>query len=273
MSTASERDRSTGLVQLLSSSRQGRLLTNHLACVSVKLANSTFDSSMRQCVSMRRVVLDALRNQERNNPFRLPAKLPKSIVVANLAGENVMFYEHGYSLIYRFLNIVTTPMLRQSVRGGIDAMTKFADDTGNRSLLLVYSMPPLEDPSGMHWELRSVTVDSGKVLDGARHFARNALEPCYGTPTGESTEPALLKAETIALQNHVMAVPVDVEDDATSDSVSNLDGSTRETVLRNTISALQADRKQLVNEINSMRYYLFIQTCTTGDRFSLKQTL
>lgn len=164
-----------------------------------------------------------------------------TIVLANLAGDHIMLYERGYSLIYKFLNTVTVPGKRRSVRSGIDAMAKFADDMANRSLLLVYSMPPLEEPSALHWELRSLTVDGGKVVDGALHFALDTVEPCCGTPTGETTEPALLRAETAALQNHVVAVPVDVDRDATEDTtegtnpVSSIDRSARETVLRNTI--------------------------------------
>jgi hypothetical protein len=257
MTIASEGDGKAGLAQLLSRSRQGRLLKTHLACVSVKLCNNTFDSSMRQCASMRRAVLEALRKKERLhvNPFRLPTDLPKSIVVANLAGDHVMLYEtSGYSLIRQFLTVVTVPGKRQLVSGGVDSMAQFADGMVNRCLLLVYSMPPLEDPSAMHWELRSVTVDGGKVLDGARHFARNALEPCFATPTGETTEPALLRAETAALQNNVVAESVDMELDAAEEAcpLNGVEKSAWEIVYRNTIEALQADRKQLVSEIRSM---------------------
>jgi hypothetical protein len=181
--------------------------------------------------------------------------MPKSIVVANIAGEHIMLYEDGYSLIYQFINMVTAPAQRKSVRVGIDSMTKFADDMMKSGLLLVYSMPPLEDFSTMHWELRSVTVNGENVLDGARHFYRNSLEPCFGSPTGYTTEPEILRAETVALQNHCTAVLVDVRETPTTDtscaSVQNT--STRETVLRNTIAALQSDRKQIVSDINAMK--------------------
>lgn len=257
MSTGSERDGSKGLMQLLSGSRQGRVLTNHLASVSVKLSNSTFDSSMRQCASMRRCVLDALRKKDRASPFGLPKELPKTIVVANIAGDHIMLYDNNnsYSLLYQFLNVITPPGQRHCVRSGIDVMIAFASEKTNRTLLFVYCMPPLEEPCHMHWELRSVTSDGDKVLDGARHFARNATEPCCGTSTGETTEPTLLRAETAALQNHVVAVSVDVGSEATADTsgAAGVDGSTRETVLRNTIAALQTDRNRILGEINTMR--------------------
>jgi hypothetical protein len=253
MSTDGERGGSAGLLQLLSGSRQGRMLTSHLASVSVKLTNSTFDSAIRQCASMRRCVLDALRNKER--PFGLPSELPKTILVANIAGDVVMLYESGYSLLYRIMNVITPPGQRQGVSLGIDTMSAFTTEKSNRTLLFVYCMPPLEEPSAMHWELRSITLDGDKILDGARHFARNFAEPCCGTSTGDTTEPTLLRAETAALKNHVMAVSVDVGSEGTADTSGavHTDSSSRETVLRNTIAALQADRNRLLAEINTMR--------------------
>jgi hypothetical protein len=180
-------------------------------------------------------------------------ELPKFIFAANLAGDNVMLYESGYSLLYQVLNVVTAPEQRQCVRRGVDAMVAFADEKENRSLLLVYSMPPMEEPVSMHWELRSVTVENGEVLDGARHFSRSSLQPCFGTPTSkETSEPTLLRAEVHALQNHIVAVSVDVGADATAET-SSVDTNARETVLRNTISAMVSDRKQMVRQIGAMR--------------------
>ena len=255
-STTAGRDYSTGLVQLLSGSRQGRALTNHLASVSVKLANGPFDSSLRQCASMRRVVLEGLRNRASNNLFRLPAVLPKAIVVANLAGEWVLLYEDGYDLIGQMLNVVTAHAQRSVVRAGVETMINFVKSDSSRLLLLCYCLPAMEDASSMHWELRSVTASDTKVVDGARHFAKNQAEPSCGTPTNAPAEPAIVRAELHALQNHVVAIRVDQGSEPTAETNSTPSGSdtaNKELVLRNTISALHAERNKQMAEIRAMR--------------------
>jgi hypothetical protein len=206
---------------------------------------------------MRRCVLDALRNKTSNNPFGLPNDLPKTIIIANIVGETVMFYEHGHTLLYKFLDIVTPQHKRQEVLTGVDQMTTFVKEKTNCLLLMVYSMPPLENASSMHWEIRTVTVENSKVLDGARHFALNTPHPCCANPTADTSEPTLQKAETTALKNHVVAVPVNntefqqcvsmQEDKCTSDK------SKKQDILRNTITALQIDRNRLLNEISMMK--------------------
>lgn len=169
-----------------------------------------------------------------------------------------MFYEHGHELLYKFLGIVTPQHKRDEVLTGVDKMTTFVKEKQNCILLMVYSMPPLENASSMHWEIRSVTVENSNVLDGARHFALNTPYPCCANPTADTSEPTLQKAETNALKNHVIAVPVNDKTEfqqcaSTQEDTCSLDKSKKQDILRNTIIALQTDRNRLLNEISIMK--------------------
>lgn len=206
---------------------------------------------------MRRAVIEALRNRKQPNPFSLPSDLPNTIMLANLAGDHVMIYDHGFEMVAKLIDTLTPAENQMQAKEAIETMVTFAKGESRRSLLFIYCMPPLEEPSAMYWELRSLTVLDDDVLDGARHFDINATSVRHASSTPRDERDSIQNAETRALKDNIVAVEYEhITDAETDETVRHFTPQVADgalvTVLRSTILALQTERRKMLGDIKSL---------------------
>lgn len=249
---APREDETNGLVQHLARTRQGRMLTSHLANVAAKNAGANFDAASTKCFTMRRVLLTALRDPEVKAPFSLPRDIPKAMLVANICGDYMLLYNTDLTFLGQIMTVLAAHGTKRHVQKGFEDIKQFVEQSQDRCAILFYCQPALDEPSAAFWELRTISIAEDKALDGARVFSRGMLTVQPGSPTPAAVDLGVSRAEVSAMQNHLVAVAVEGAGEPTTETSGPADSNIT-TVLRQTIAALQADRKKMLAELESYK--------------------
>ena len=163
-------DEAAEWVKGLTSHRAGRLLSNHLACVELRVRKADDNCATTQALNNERAFIHLLaRSLEKDwsLPCGLPAPLPRFIAILNLSGERMLAYSDKAELIR-----VLCTKSRLSGKALDEAIDQFALWPGDRQMLrakfvvLAYSLPWQTGTDAAYWHLSACEV--GLSEDGSQ---------------------------------------------------------------------------------------------------------
>ena len=208
-------ERDALFLQQLRSSKCGRVLQDHAACVLFRIDRGGHEGAIEECTNWRRTFVFGLNKaivESKPPPFGLPKPvgrriLPKYIAIVNLSGERMLVYSEHDTLL-RVLCSVSHTQNAEALARALSTIADQAECHGNplytnspfgadaselpRSVLVCYSMQWQAGFESYYWEASTIeatpsdastTALRRRVLD--RQMVLTSLSPdlIQGTPT------------------------------------------------------------------------------------------
>ena len=190
--------------EVLSRTRAGRLLLDHLAAYAAK-ANGETHSAQLQAITLFRTLISGLRGGPKP-VFGLPTKLPRFLLLASFSGERVLLYSQSPELLRVLISNTGHPQERQEFLTCFDELVAAAD-MDSLSVFMVYVLPWQEGLGSAFW--RASTIHPTSFDDSRWILSSNCKRVKSGACTNESGEFPVGALEVAALQKDVFAVSIE----------------------------------------------------------------
>lgn len=222
---------------------RAKLVRDHIDGVSTMTTSHGFrgsESSFEQASNWRRAFCHQLSKTKA--AFGLSAtpsrSLPRMIAICNLSGKYGIFQSERYTLAKVMCG--AHYLKNTQIHAGVTAVIRRAEEL-DCSVLLCLCLPFQAGIDRMFWELRTIRLADGRVIDGELGFSIHD-EQARPMPTTQSVEHWSANVLTVvskALSDRATAVSLDRGDEEMSNEHS------REQ-LQGIVEMLKADRKRLI---------------------------
>lgn len=235
-------------MQALNTSGPGKRIVEYMIATDTLIKSGSAGCGVEETALFRVNLCRALKENAR--ACGLPSPLPKVVAVLNLAGQRMLVYTSNVNLI--LLLVYTNPETTPRIRRGLDAVLKSAE-AKDSSLLLCLSQPWQAGVQNMFWELRTLTRDADsdvKIADGGimfNHACLDARLACNSLDV-DHMDPEIKEAERKEFEKIFVATNLDVVP-----VMAEVSTDTQNAKLQGMLSVLKTERKNLIDEIASLK--------------------